>query len=202
MASPDPLKQAPKHGEHVAFDALYRHHADRVYGFCLRRTGDVGQAEEARAIVFLEAWRRRRDIDFASRPAGPWLYGVARNVLRNQRRALQRRDAALRSLGDVQRGRSEDVSEHVQRRQVIEVLLRTLQTLPPAQREVVWLCVLDNRSYEAAAGALQIPIGTVRSRLSRARMQLASAIHAAEDHVPCVTDRDIKTTNHNHPGGL
>lgn len=189
MASPDPLKQAPERGEHVAFDALYRHHADRVYGFCLRRTGDVGQAEEARAIVFLEAWRRRRDIDLASRPAGPWLYGVARNVLRNQRRAVKRRDAALHSLGAVQRNRSEDVSEYVQRRQVIDALLRTLQTLPPAQREVVGLCLLGDRSYEAAAGALQIPIGTVRSRLSRARTQLTSAIHTAEDRVNTNNDQ-------------
>lgn len=183
MPSLDPLRQSPEHGEHVVFDALYRHHADRVYGFCLRRTGNVTQAEEALAIVFLEAWRRRRDVDFASRPAAPWLYGVARNVLRNQRRAMRRHDATLHSLGQVQRGRSEDVCEYVQRQQVTDALLRSLRALPPAQRDVVGLCLLGDRSYEAAAGALQIPIGTVRSRLSRARTQLASAIRAAEENV-------------------
>ncbi len=172
----DPALPRPQCAEQIAFDALYRQHADRLYGFCLRRTGDAALADEMRAIVFLEVWRRRRDVDLSSRPVAPLLYGVARNVLRNQRRSVSRRDAALRSLGRLQRGCAEDVGECVQRRQQAETLLRSLRALPPAQREVVGLCLLGDRSYEAAAVALQIPVGTVRSRLARARRRLASAI--------------------------
>jgi RNA polymerase sigma-70 factor (ECF subfamily) len=164
--------------ERAAFDAIYRLYADKVYGFCLRRTGNTALADEARAIVFLEAWRRRREIDFRSKPVAPWLYGVARNVLRNQSRAERRQNATQRSLGRLPRY-SEDLTEHLQRRQEMSALLRSLRTLPSAQREVIGLCLLDDDSYEAAAGKLQIPVGTVRSRLSRARVQLASDLRAA-----------------------
>jgi RNA polymerase sigma factor (sigma-70 family) len=183
MPALHPPTQTQRHGEYAAFDVLYRRHADQVYWFCLRRTGDTAQADEARAIVFLEAWRRRSEVDLSSRPAAPWLYGVARNVLRNQRRAVRRYDATMLSLVHVERGRSEDISEHVQRRQVVAALMRSLQSLPPAQRDVVVLCLLGGRSYEAAARVLHIPVGTVRSRLSRARLHLALAIRAADGTV-------------------
>ncbi|HEV7774768.1 MAG TPA: RNA polymerase sigma factor [Conexibacter sp.] len=176
----------PPRGSEAAFDLLYRRYANSVYRFCLRRTRDADLAEDALAIVFLEAWRRRGDVDLTSRPAEPWLYGVARNVLRNQQRTLRRHNASLRDLGHTTApSASDDVSERVERRQVLELLLRALHALPPAQRAVVGLCLLEDRSYESAAGALRIPIGTVRSRLSRARLHLALAVSAADaDHSP------------------
>jgi RNA polymerase sigma factor (sigma-70 family) len=180
------ISRRPAAEPKAAFDALYRRYADPVYRFCLRRTGDADLAEDALAIVFLEAWRRRGDIDLISRPVEPWLYGVARNVLRNQRRASRRRDATLRSLGHVRPPVAfDEVGERVERQQTMDALLRSLHALPPAQQAVVGLCVLEDRSYEAAAGALHIPIGTVRSRLSRARLHLSLAVRAAEgDPVP------------------
>lgn len=182
MSSLDFAGRRSGHLERAAFDALYRRYAHQVYRFLLRRTGgDADMAEDALGIVFLEAWRRRGDVDLTSRPVMPWLYGVARNVLRNQRRSVRRREATLRRLGHAGLPRSDDVvSEHVERRQQMDALLHTLRTMPPAQREVVGLCLLDDRSYEAVAGTLEIPIGTVRSRLSRARGQLALAIRTAE----------------------
>ncbi len=165
--------------ERAAFDAIYRLHGDRVYRFCLRRTGNHALADEARAIVFLEAWRRRHEVDFSSKPIAPWLYAVARNVLHNQRRAESRQSAMQQRLEYLQR-HSEDLTEHLQRRQAISALLHSLRALPPAQREVIGLCLFDDASYETAAGKLQIPVGTVRSRLSRARVQLASDLRAAE----------------------
>jgi RNA polymerase sigma-70 factor (ECF subfamily) len=166
--------------EHEAFDSLYRSHADQVYGFCLRRTGDPTLAEDARATVFLEAWRRRREVDLTSRPVAPWLFGVARNVLRNQSRAERRQGATQRDLGHLQRRHGEDLSEQLARRQVANALVGSLRELSPSQRQVVGLCLLGERSYEAAAGTLEIPIGTVRSRLSRARLHLEIAVRAAD----------------------
>ncbi|HKG04506.1 MAG TPA: RNA polymerase sigma factor [Conexibacter sp.] len=176
----------PPRGSEAVFDLLYRRYANSVYRFCLRRTRDADMAEDALAIVFLEAWRRRGEVDLTSRPAEPWLYGVARNVLRNQQRTLRRRNASLRDLGRTAASCApDDVSERVEHRQALELLLHALHALPPAQRAVVGLCVLEDRSYEAAAGALQIPIGTVRSRLSRARLHLALAVSAADgNHSP------------------
>src|SRR4051794_11468222 len=77
------------------FERLFREHSDTIYRFCLRRARDAELADDARSAVFFEAWRRRHEVDLADRSALPWLYGVAVNVLRNQRRSLRRRDAVL-----------------------------------------------------------------------------------------------------------
>lgn len=160
------------------FARLYRAHTDQLYRFCLKQTGNHALAEEALANVFLEAWRRLEEIDL-SRPIGPWLYGVARNVTRNQRRRQRRGEAALQSLGYVHQPHAEDASEALARRQETAVLARSLAELPLGQRQVVSLCLLGDCSYEAAARALEIPVGTVRSRLSRARLNLAIAVREA-----------------------
>lgn len=158
----------------------FRCHAGELYGFCLRLTGNTARAEEALGEVFLEACRQREEIDFDSRPARPWLYAVARNVLHNQRRVEQRQEATASSLKDLHLHFSEDASEELARRQATRTLIGSLIALPEAQRKVVVLCVLADRSYEAAASDLNVPVGTVRSRLNRARHSLALAVRAAD----------------------
>jgi RNA polymerase sigma factor (sigma-70 family) len=180
--SPDSAPRATR--EREAFDALYRHYAHRIYAYCRPRTHGRESAEEACAIVFLEAWRRRDEVDLTSRPAAPWLYGVARNVLRNQRRAHRRYEAALSSLRLLEPTQAQDVGEHYARRQTLDDTFTLLGALTPPQRAVVRLCALHDHSYEAAAHALQIPVGTVRSRLSRARLRLAADPRTAELRLP------------------
>jgi RNA polymerase sigma factor (sigma-70 family) len=177
---PEPRGAGGREREREAFDALYRHHADRLYAYCRRRSHDRESAEDACAIVFLEAWRQRAEVDLTRRPAAPWLYGVARNVLHNQHRSHHRRERALGSLRRVEPTQSLDVSEHYALRQALDEIRDLLAELPPGQRAVVRLCALHEHSYEAAADALQIPVGTVRSRLARARLRLASGLLAAE----------------------
>jgi len=158
----------------------YRRHADELYRFCLGWLRNPTTAEEAMATVFLEAWRRRAEVDFDSRPIRPWLYGVARNVLRNHRRAQHRQEAMVRSLECLHSRHAEDPSEEVARRQVARTLIGSLKELPDEQRQVVALCLLGDHTYETAAGDLKVPIGTVRSRLSRARVNLAGAVRTAD----------------------
>jgi RNA polymerase sigma factor (sigma-70 family) len=178
---PTSLSSGPRAaGEREAFDALYRCYADQLYAYCRRRSNDRESAEDACAVVFLEAWRRRGEVDLTRRPPAPWLYGVARNVLYNQRRSHHRQEQALSSLRRMEPTHSQDVSERYALRQVLDETIDLLSTLPPTQRAVVRLCALHEHSYEAAADALQIPVGTVRSRLSRARVRLASALQAME----------------------
>ncbi|HEX6662734.1 MAG TPA: sigma factor, partial [Gaiellaceae bacterium] len=69
-----------------------------MYNFCFRRTGDWAQAEELTAIVFLEAWRRRMQVELERSDALPWLLGVATNVIRNLRRSQRRHRAAIERL--------------------------------------------------------------------------------------------------------
>jgi RNA polymerase sigma factor (sigma-70 family) len=162
------------------FARLYQCHARELFRFCLRRVGNPAGAEEVLATVFLEAWRRRNEVDFTCKPAQPWLYGVARNVLRNQHRAQQRREVTLRNLEYLQQHYADDPSEELARRQTARALVGSLEALPQAQREVVSLCLFSGRSYEAAAMDLKVPVGTVRSRLSRARLNLARAVRLAD----------------------
>jgi RNA polymerase sigma factor (sigma-70 family) len=165
-------------GEEIAF--AFRRHARELYRFCLRRTGNAARADEALGEVFLQACTRQEEIDFQTGSLRAWLYGVARNVLHNQRREEQRQEATALRLTDLQRRAAEDASEELARRQVAQTLLCCLGALPEAQRQVVVLCVLGDRSYEAAASDLNVPVGTVRSRLYRARLSLALAVRAAD----------------------
>jgi RNA polymerase sigma-70 factor (ECF subfamily) len=164
-------------GEQDAFGQLFERHARRVYNYCFRRTGDWSQAEELTAIVFLEAWRRRRDVRLQREDALPWLLGVATNLIRNLRRTHRRWRSAIERLP---RARAADFAVDVDARlddeRRMTAVLRALGTLPRADQEVLALCVWEGLSYEEAAVALDIPVGTVRSRLSRARARLRARV--------------------------
>jgi RNA polymerase sigma factor (sigma-70 family) len=158
------------------FDRLYRAHADQVFGFCLRRTGDWALSDDIRSAVFFEAWRRRHEVDLVTRAALPWLYGVAANVLRNHARSSRRRSAAFRRLPRpiAEVDFAEEVADRLYASERAPATVALVQALPAGERAVVVLCLLDELSYSAAAVALGLPVGTVRSRLSRARTRLSA----------------------------
>jgi RNA polymerase sigma factor (sigma-70 family) len=162
-------------GDHAAAGELFRRHAQAVFAFLVRRTGDRELAEDLTSTVFLEAWRKRGDVKLQGDSALPWLYGVALNCARNARRSLRRHRAALGRLA-LERpspGSSEETRE-------VGRVLELLRRLPKDQRDVVVACAWTGLSYADAAFALGIPVGTVRSRLSRARTRLAE-LEAATD---------------------
>jgi RNA polymerase sigma-70 factor (ECF subfamily) len=173
MQSDDSLWSRSRLGDADAFAQLFERHANAIYNYCFRRVGEWSTAEDLLSIVFLEAWRRRRVV----LPPGkvvPWLYGIATNVVRNQRRAQRRYAAALRRMptprgdeafGDSANSRVDDESQMLK-------VLALIGKLPQREQEVFALCAWSGLSYEDAASALGIPIGTVRSRLSRARARL------------------------------
>jgi RNA polymerase sigma factor (sigma-70 family) len=160
-------------GEPDAFGVLFERHARSVYNYLFRRTADWTAAEDLTSIVFLEAWRRRRDVHLQREHALPWLLGVATNVLRNRRRSQWRHRAALERLP---RERGEDFADEAHARlddeRRMRVVLRSVARLPKREQDVIALCVWADLSYEEASLALGVPIGTVRSRLSRARGRL------------------------------
>jgi RNA polymerase sigma factor (sigma-70 family) len=167
------LWQRAAAGETDAFGTIFERHARVVYNYCFRRTGDWSKAEELTAIVFLEAWRRRAQIELERNDALPWLLGVATNVLRNLRLSERRHRAAL---GRLPRERvadfAGDVDERLDHERQVRATLRALRKLSRDDQDVLALCVWEELSYEEAALALGIPVGTVRSRLSRARARL------------------------------
>ena len=160
-------------GEGDAFGVLFERHARRVYNYCFRRTADWALAEDLTSVVFLEAWRRRDDVRLEHEEALPWLLGVATNVLRNRGRSLRRHRAALERL---QPERTPDFADEVDARlddeRAMRSLLHAVAKLPRRDQDVLALCVWAGLSYEEAAVALDVPVGTVRSRLARARSRL------------------------------
>jgi RNA polymerase sigma factor (sigma-70 family) len=164
------------------FGALFERHADEIYNFCFRRTADWALAEDLTSVVFLEAWRKRSRVDLVNDPPLPWLYGVATNVLRNHSRSLRRFRAALRRLPRPEHGPdiAEEATDRLADEQRMRAILGLVGRLPRSEREVLELCVWAELSYEQAASALELPVGTVRSRLSRARSRLTELAATAE----------------------
>ena len=158
-------------GEADAFGELYDRHANAIYNFCFRRTADLALAEDLTATVFLEAWRKRRRVAFEDEDGvRPWLFGVANNIVRNETRRLRRFARALASLGAPRPTvtAADRAADEAQMREV----LAAVRELPRREQDVLALCVFADLSYAEAALALGIPIGTVRSRLARARNRL------------------------------
>lgn len=173
-------------GDGPALGELFERHADAVYNHAFRRTADWSAAEEVTSLVFLEAWRRRGDVELERDTALPWLLGVARNVLRNRWRTKRRHRKALARLPEPSAERfDDDVDDRLDDQQRMRRLLELIRGLPASQRDVLELVAWDGLTYEQAAGVLDVPVGTVRSRLSRARRRLAemeAELAAAADH--------------------
>src|SRR5947208_10329823 len=88
-------------GESAAFGELFDRHAQAIYNFCIRRSGDRMAAEDLMSATFLHAWRRRTDVVLAGDSVLPWLYGIAANLTRRHVRGLRRRASAVARLPDL-----------------------------------------------------------------------------------------------------
>jgi RNA polymerase sigma-70 factor, ECF subfamily len=153
-------------GDEDAFAALYRLRQGAVYRFALHMSGSTAIAEDVTQETFLELLTEGRRYDAARGSLRSFLFGVARNFV--MRRIGRRRDEPLEEADD-----GSDLLGDLTRRETIEQVRCAVLSLPPAYRETVVLCDLGDASYEEAAVALDCPVGTVRSRLSRARAMLA-----------------------------
>ena len=167
------LWQRVRTGDAEAYGLLFERHADAIANYCFRRVGDWATAEDLLSIVFLEGWRRR-DKQLPPGKVLPWLYGIAGNVVRDQRRAQRRYAAALRRLREAEPEEDavERADERLDEERQMKRVLALIGRLPRREQEVFTLCAWSELSYEDAALALGIPVGTVRSRLSRARARL------------------------------
>lgn len=153
-----------------AFAPLFDRHYDAIAGF-LRRRVDPALADELAAETFLQAFDARGRYDLGRPDAAPWLYGIAANLLRRHRRSEERRLRAYARAATRAADASpfEGAEERLDAAASAAALATALASLGPGERDVLLLHAWTELSYEQIADALAIPVGTVRSRLHRAR---------------------------------
>ncbi|HTO00613.1 MAG TPA: sigma-70 family RNA polymerase sigma factor, partial [Microthrixaceae bacterium] len=167
-------------GSHVAFEQLFDSYADFVFNVAFRRTGSRVDAEDIVGEVFVELWRQREHIEPRYGSLKPWLAGIASNLARRHWRSAHRRDRALLRLRSRSVESSEDFADQAVARlegaQRLKLLQAALVELPADQYDVLTLSVWEQLSHQEIAEALGVAVGTVKSRLSRARSKLESLI--------------------------
>jgi len=170
------------------FGAIFDRHGSTLLRFLARRVHPA-EAEDLLLEVFRIAFERRSAFERDRDSARPWLYGIAANVVAKHHRSEGRRLRAIARLS-ADRGLADDPAE----RAVAAVdagarwtrVAHALGTLPAAERQVLLMFAWEDLSYDEIALALGIPVGTVRSRLSRGRARLAALTEECDPvtHVP------------------
>ncbi len=151
-----------------AFRELYDRHAERIYAFVLRRTGDPDAAHDLTAEIFAQAWlSRRRFRDRSAGLAGPWLYGIARNLIAQSVRSRRIERAACTKLGIRDRLDQPDGVAGEPNAGWLVGLDDALAELPEGERRAVELRVLDGLSYDEIAAGLATSPGAARVRVAR-----------------------------------
>jgi RNA polymerase sigma factor (sigma-70 family) len=162
--------------EPEAFGLIYDRHAATVLRFLGRRAG----AEVAEALVgelFRVAFERRKTFDAARASALPWLYGIGSNLLLKHRRAEARRLRASARMAAADEAADKRASaKALDARLLFPRVAGAIEALPDGEREALLLFAWEDLSYQSMAEALELPIGTVRSRLNRARAHLRELI--------------------------
>lgn len=152
----------------------------RLRRFCCALAGgrengdDLLQATVERALASEQRFERGTRLD-------SWMYRIARNIRIDQARASKARGGIAATIDEIAEPIGSDGIAVVEGRSDLTAVARLFAALPQPQREVFSLVALDGLSYRDAADILEVPIGTIMSRLARARSTMESALHCQED---------------------
>lgn len=169
-----------REGDEQAFVTLYRKRQGAIYRFALHMSGSAQAAEDVTQEVFLALLREECGFDPARGSLSGYLFGIARKLVLRQ---LDRGRSDVSLEGDTEDSATpelavyDDVLDRLTHREGIQALRRAVVSLPRRYREVVVLCDLEEIDYADAAAILNCPIGTVRSRLHRARALLLEKLN-------------------------
>jgi len=172
------------------FTELFRRHAPYIQRYVVRRLGQDA-ADDIVAETFLLAFRQRDSYDQARSDARPWLYGIATNLIGHHRRAEIRLYRALARTGadPVTESFTDRIDDRVSASTASRRLAAALARLSAELRDTLLLVAWGDLSYEETATALGVPVGTVRSRISRARSALRRSLG---DTNPAAFDEERK----------
>jgi len=166
-------------GDESAWEDMVRIHTRRVYALCYRFTNSGQEAQDLTQEVFLRVYRTLKSFRSTEGSFSTWITRVTRNLLiDNYRRTRQDRvtdsiEEQLPMLEETGAAASSQPEKAVAGREASEILQATLQRLSPDLREAVILRDLQEMEYREIAGLLNIPEGTVKSRINRGRAELA-----------------------------
>jgi len=160
------------------FGVVFDRHWVRIHRYCVVRAGPPG--EDVAAETFRVAFDRRSDYD-GREDAAPWLYGIATNLLRTWFRSVTRGERALRrSAGPAAGDHLEEALERAEAQRMGPELAAVLSRLTPEERDALLLHACAELTYEQIARATGVPIGTVRSRIHRARTRVRARLETLE----------------------
>jgi len=162
-----------------AFTQLFERHWQAIFRFCQSRAGSAG--EDIAAEAFRVAFDRRGRYDARYGDARPWLFGIATNLLRDHFRSTRREEQKLtRSAALEPAAQSADELGELERQLLGPQLATALHGLPAADRDALLLLAWADLDYEQIALALDVPLGTVRSRIHRARQRVRGYLETTE----------------------
>jgi len=168
-------------GDEQAFTTLYETHRVRVFGHALRSTRSAHDAEDVTAVVFLELWRNRRRVQPVNDSLIGWLLLTTNYVVRNHHRSARRHRAALSRLSPpvAAENPSDAVDAGLDHVGQAAEIRHMFAQLTAKDQDILTLCVLEEQTLLEASQALKIPVGTVKSRLSRAKYRMARLMEAS-----------------------
>lgn len=175
-ASDDELVRRCRQGSEAAWHELVSRHTRRVFGVAYRFTGRVDEAEDLTQEVFVKVYQKLDRYRDEQGAFTTWLTAIARNqaidLYRRRREERQRRVDDPERIDVTPSGASGPQAD-VERKERVELVRSGLRALPPDLREPLMLCDIRGLSYQEAAETLEIPLGTVKSRINRGRLELA-----------------------------
>jgi len=170
------LIRAVRHGDLQAFDIVVRRYGDRMYRFILKYIADRATAEDLTQETFISAFQTLDRFNFQAK-FSTWLFGIALNKIRNYYNRAP--EARYRFVSDewLQNFSSQGCSppDALERKNTIQIVQRMIDQLPDDMREILILAALEGCSYEEIARIVDVPVGTVKSKLFRARELIRKA---------------------------
>lgn len=168
------LVERAQRADSAAFEALYRMHIDKVYGLCLRMTGNAAEAEDCAQEAFIQAWSKldkfRGDSAF-----GTWMHRVAVNTVLGRMRKSKREHDRLQAVSDVM-----NAPDSIGDSSSIQDLEDAMNNLPRGARHVFVLHAVYGYSHDETGGMLGIAAGTSKAQLHRAKRLLAQQLDKDE----------------------
>jgi RNA polymerase sigma-70 factor (ECF subfamily) len=179
-----------------AFAHLFDQHFEWLFGFCSRRVG-ARPAEDVVGEVFRRAFEKRDQFDVSRPSARPWLIAIALNVMRNETRRQSRERVAIARV-PVVKPRAQEfldsiVATSLDAKGLVEQVRRGLAGLPEDEYQALTLFAWDELSYGDIADAVGVPVGTIRSRIHRARQRLQASLSGtmSEEPGPIASDSEV-----------